>query len=122
MQFSEHELCAKLLTKLHLSVPERQALPAGRARFSVVREVVAETLRETGWFPYPLNPARGIGDGALIEARGEDFYVHEQHEVGVGRYSAIRATRAPNLERAIRAYIEASRGSPIDGVPIDWEA
>lgn len=122
MEPNEQDLCRKLLATHHLSVPERQGLPDGRARFSVLVAAVQEALSDTGWFPFQLMPGRDIGEGAILEYRGGELWVHEQHETGVMRYSPIRSFRVAGIAEAVRAYIERNGGSPIDGVAIDWQA
>lgn len=122
MEQNEQDLCRKLLAEHHLSVPERRALPEGRARFSVLVAAVQEALSHTGWFPVQLTPGRDIGEGAVLELREDGLWVHEQHEVGVMRYSAIRSFRVTGVAEAVRAYVEANGGGPIDGVAIDWQA
>jgi len=118
----ERELCRKLLATHHLSVPERQALPGGRARFSVLVAAVQQTLAESSWFPYELTPGQDIGNGAVLESRDGQLWVHEQHEVGVMRYSTIRSFLVSDVSDAVRAYVDANGGAPIDGVAIDWLA
>ena len=76
MEQSEQDLCRKLLAKHHLSVAERQALPNGRVRFSVLVAAVQEALAECGWFPFELNPDRDIGEGAVLESRNGELWVH----------------------------------------------
>ena len=122
MEQSERDLGRKLLATYHLSVPERQALPGGRVRFSVLVAAVQDALGDSGWFPFELKPGQDIGEGAVLESRHDEFWVHEQHEVGLMRYSPIRSFRATDLSDAVRAYIKANGGSPIDGVPIDWQS
>src|SRR5688572_23419531 len=118
MQETERELCFKLLKTLHLSVPERAFLPNGRARFSVLVEVVANALEQNGWFPFPLRPGNDIGEGVVLESRAGRVWVHEQHEVGVGRFGPIRSHEVSSVAEGVRAYIDANHGPPIDGVPI----
>jgi len=122
MQPDEKALCLKLLSKLHLSVPERQALPNQRARFSVIVRAVRESLESTGFFPFRYEPGSTIGEGAVIESRDGDLWVHEQHECGVGRYGEVESHVVPSIEAAVRAYINIHGGSPIDGVEIDFNA
>jgi len=119
---TESQLSLKLLAKFHLSVPERRSLPAGRVRASVLASAVQEVLDQNGWFPFSLKPGRDLGEGAVIESRGEELWVHEQHEVGVTRFGPIWSFRVPDLHSAIKAYVSANGGSPIDGVEIDWRA
>lgn len=121
MNQSEHDLCHKLLATHHLSIPERQALPGGRARFSVLVATVQRALEELSWFPFKLDVDRHIGQGAVIESRAGEIWVHEQHEVGVMRWSPVRSFLVADVAQAVHAYVEAHGGAPIDGVAIDWE-
>jgi hypothetical protein len=122
MSDSVRELCLKLAATLHLSMPERRSLPEGQAPFTEIVAAVKDRLHAIGWFPAPLSLDGVIGEGALLELRGDDIWVHEQHEIGVGRYSPVERTRAVTLEDAVRAYLEANGGSPVDGVSIDWSS
>jgi hypothetical protein len=122
MQLDEKALCLKLVSKLHLSVPERQALPNQCARFSVIVQAVQESLESTGFFPFRYELGSTIGEGAVIESRDGDLWLHEQHECGVGRYGEVESRVVPSVESAVRTYIYIHRGSPIDGVEIDFSA
>ena len=119
---SEKALCHRLLAALHLNVIERQSLPGVRARFSVMVAAVDEALAAHGWFPRPVVPGRDIGSGAVLEWRGGEVWLHEQHEVGVFRFGPVRSRRVSSVATAARAYIEANGGEPFDGVPIVWDA
>ena len=99
MAASEEELCRKLMVTSHLSVPERQALPGGRARFSVIRKLIAEALGSEGWFPRRVEPGEDIGSGAVLESRGGDLWLHQQHEAGVGRFGPIQSRRVSSVEQ-----------------------
>jgi len=104
MQPDEKALCLKLLSKLHLSVPERRALPNRRARFSVIVQVVRDALESSGFFPFRYEPGSAIGEGAVIERRDGEVWLHEQHACGLGRYGDVVESRVlPSLESAIRA-------------------
>lgn len=122
MQPDEKALCLKLVSKLHLSVPERQSLPNQRARLSVIVQAVQDSLESTGFFPFRYAPGSTIGEGAVIESRDGSFWLHEQHECGVGRFGEVESRAVPTAEAAVRAYINIHRGSPIDGVEIDFDA
>ena len=112
----------KMLETFHLSVPERRALPPSGIPFSALVAAVSTRLEEGSWFPRPLTPGQDIGEGARIELRGQEIWVHEQHESGVGRFGPIRSRRAASIQDTTRLYVDANRGSPIDGVNIDWDA
>jgi hypothetical protein len=119
---TEADLIRKLLSTLHLSVVERRALPEGRARLSILVAVLEDALADSGWFPFEPGHGNDVGDGAVVQLHRGQIWVHEQHEVGVGRYGAVRSFRVANARDAIRAYITAHGGDPIDGVSVDWEA
>lgn len=117
MSLSETELCRKLLETLHLSVSERQALPGGRARFSALLTAAADLLRAASWLPSGRRPTEPF-EGAIIEARPDGYWVHERHEVGVGRFSPVDSRRVGGLAEAVETYL----GSAVDGVPIDYDS
>jgi hypothetical protein len=110
----------KLLDTFHLSMPERQLLPKSGIPFSVLVSGVAGRLDVNGWFPSQMQPGK-LWTGALIELRGRDFFVHERYEIGVGRIGPVRSHVVESAEMAVRSYIQAQGGSPLDGVLIDWE-
>lgn len=118
---AEH-LALKLLETLHLSVPERRTLPRTGIPFSTLVAAVLARLEATSWFPMAIDPGKDFGEGARIERRGAELWLHEQHESGVGRFGPIQSRRAGSVQEAVRRYIEANHGSPIDGVNIDWDA
>lgn len=119
MQVTTRDLCTKLVATFHLSVAERKQLPGGVAPFSEIVAGVGEALESSGWFPRPL--AEGpIESGALLELRDGEYWVHEQHEIGVSRSSPTRSHLAPSLDEAVRTYVLLHGGSPLDGVPISW--
>jgi hypothetical protein len=118
---AEH-LAVKLLETLHLSVPERKTLPSAGIPFSTLVAAVSVRLEATSWFPKAIDPGKDFGEGARIERRGAELWVHEQHESGVGRFGPIQSRHVDSIREAVRRYIEANHGSPIDGVNIDWDA
>jgi hypothetical protein len=120
MSSTERQLGLKLLTTLHLNVPERASLPYGSVGLSALVEAVTEVLERSNWFPSVMRPGQVIGEGAVIERRGNEIWVHEQHEIGVARFGPIQSTRANDVESAIRAFVQALGSSPVDGVVIDW--
>ncbi|MBK8015201.1 MAG: hypothetical protein IPK13_28160 [Deltaproteobacteria bacterium] len=74
-------------------------------------------------FPRECSGPNLVGEGAVIECRGEDFVVHERHEIGVMRYSDIRGRMASTLEEAVGIYLSAvAPNASIDGVLVDWDA
>ena len=116
------ELSLKLLETLHLNVPERKELPSGGVPFSEMVAAVEQRLADRGWFPVRIVPGELIGDGATIELCDGEIWLHEQHEIGIGRFSEIESRRVASIGDAVRRLIEVDRGSPIDGVRVDWSS
>ena len=112
----------KLLETLHLNVPERRTLPTAGIPFSALVAGVTSKLDATGWFPVPLGVGSKMWIGARLERRGAELWIHEQHESGLCQVGPIRSRQAGSVEEAVRAFIEANGGAPVDGVPVDWGA
>ena len=120
MSSTERQLGLKLLATLHLNVPERASLPYGSVGLSALVLAVDEILEQSNWFPKPMLPGQDIGGSAAIERRGNEIWVHEQHEISVAGFGPVNSTQANDVASAIRAFVQAQGGSPIDGVEIDW--
>jgi hypothetical protein len=87
---------------------------------SAIVAAVEQSLHEIPFFPPHVRP--GEGYDIVIERRADgSLWIHEQHEVGVGRFSPVRTTRAGSVADATRAHISRMGPASIDGVPIDWE-
>ena len=79
------------------------------------------SLEDVNFMPTSLRPDHEF-EGVVIEKRDSDYLIHECHEIGVGRYSPVKARVAKNLAEALRAYVRAHGGTAIDGVPINFAA
>ena len=64
---------SKLLETLHLSVPERKALPVNGIPFSALVAGVTSRLADTGSFPGPLGDSSEFWNGARLERRGSEI-------------------------------------------------
>ena len=121
----ELELGAKLLQTLHLSVAERQELPGGRLRLSVLVAAARADLARDYFLPSKLRPSSTF-TGAILELRDDSYWVHKQHEIGVGRHGPTVSTLARDIEDAVRQYVTVHGGTVneprIDGVPVDMRA
>ena len=113
----EFELTRKLLLDCHLSVPERDLLPAGKARFSTMVHVVEASLSDVGWFPPTQRPTDPLVS-FIIEKRDGDIWTHEAHEVGMMRMSPIRSKRCKDVPTAVRQML---RERDTDGVAVDFD-
>ena len=112
-------LARKLIETYHLSVPERAALPDGRMPASALVSAAGDILSEFKWLP-SSSRADAPFHGVVIEARSDGYWLHEQHEIGVQRFSPRKSWRVASLEEAVRCRVH-SVGKDIDGVPIDWD-
>jgi hypothetical protein len=113
----EQELCRRLLVEHHLAQAERATFPHLRVRFSVLKEIVADTLLATSWFPLRLE----LAAGSVIESREGQIWVHEQTE----GLPEVRSRRVASISDAVRAYLRYHGdpgGNSIDGLAIDWGA
>ncbi len=117
MDVGEVTILRKLLSTLHIDVPERRALPGGQARLSMLMVAAEEVLAEDGFLPPFLRPDHGF-DGIVLEVKGDGYLVHRRREVGVGGYSDLVSEPAGDLEGALRAFIDVNGCTNIDGVPI----
>ncbi|MEM6784043.1 MAG: hypothetical protein AAF624_09965 [Bacteroidota bacterium] len=115
----EVALCQKLLDTGHLDVPERHALPDGRARFSALVAAAEASLRADGWLPRPETRSLDFM-GVRLEADGERTLLHEQYEIGATRFGPVRTRPFSNVAEAVRALLEILGPTHIDGVPIDY--
>lgn len=118
-QTPESELVDKLVTRWHLSVPERAILPEGRARGSVVRAAIANHLRADGWFPRDWRPDHDVS-GGVMERTATGCRIHWKAECGVNRFALLRVTEHSDLLDAAQEWVRGMFGEDIDGVAIDW--
>jgi hypothetical protein len=92
----EQALVLKPVTKWHLSVPERRALPNRKARARLACKAIVEVLSEKGWFPVDWRSVQGY-HGGLIERRPDGTYdIHRKTEA---RRDAFRVVLRRSLRR-----------------------
>lgn len=122
VELSTSEICLKAAQTLRVRVSERLRLPNGRLPWSQLVGAIRASLSSDGWFPRAPRPLGvAIGEGALLEMRAEEIWVHEQHEISALQYAPVESYRASSLDAAVRAYLDAHGAPPVDGVEIDWE-
>ena len=114
------ELARKLIETCHLNVPQRAALPNGQMPFSALVSAAGDILLEFKWLPRNSR-ADGPFHDVVIEMRSDGYWLHEQHEIGVQRFSPVKSWRVASLEEAVRCRVR-SLGDDIDGVPVDWKS
>jgi len=117
----EKDLVRKLVTSWHLSVPERRALPNGKARGSLIYSAIEEVLKCEGWFPPDWRP-NGFFNGVLIEYKSDGTCrLHVQAEVAYLQFEGGVVEKC-SLQEAVKSFVHKVVGADIDGVPIDWSA
>ena len=113
------QICRKLLENLHLNAEERREFAGARVPFSVMLVAARQALDEVPCLPPSLRPDLEF-EGIVVESREDGYWVHECHEVGIGKYSTVATRHARDLADAVRAYVRANGGTAIDGIPIDY--
>ena len=63
---------------------------------------VEQRLLRDHWFPSRLTPGEMIGQGVMIELRDGNIWVHDQGEIGVGRFSKIRSYPVRAVSEAVK--------------------
>ena len=121
MAMSDLRIHSKLLESMHLTVPERCALPAQCLSFAALVRAADQLLARDPWLPRWGRDREGF-DGVVIERRAEEIWVHECHEAGVARFGPVVSRRAADLAAAVRELLQANGGASIDGIPVEYEA
>lgn len=116
----ETELVRKLAISWHLSVPERRALPGGKAKASLVFAAIEESLTENGWFPPSWRPDQAFEGGVIEQLPDGKFQIHWKAEVGLYRYELLSVQKCGSMRDAVTTFVRRFFGSSIDAVPIDW--
>ena len=117
---AEYQLTAKLVRSWHLDAQEREALPEGEAKGSLVIAALVDAAERDGWYPASWRPNDAF-DGGLIEVVPDGTYqVHWKVESGVGRFELLQTQAYATLREACEAYASRFFGPSIDGIPVNW--
>ncbi len=114
------DLARKLIETYHLNVPERAALPDGKMPFTALVSAAGDILSEFTWLPRSGRPDGPFLD-VVVEMRPDGYWLHEQQEIGVQRFSPVKSWQVASLEEAVRLRVCALGGNGVGGVPVDWE-
>lgn len=119
------KLVERLVSEMHLSVPERAALSSKRLRYSEVAAVIARLLNETGFFPPNARPWREgnvVHEGAILEklSNGRFRLTLQRSHPTTPNVLAAKNERDYVLARtAIRAFVQSEWPDGIDGIRIN---
>jgi hypothetical protein len=116
-------LVEKLVTTMHLNVPER-AILSNSVRYSEVTKVVARVLAETSYFPpnaRPWQEGAVVHEGAILQklpGGGFRLTLQRSHSIAPTVLADKKESDFRHASAAIKAFIRAEWPKGIDGVPI----
>lgn len=117
------ELLRKLVTKLHLNVPERRAL-AGPVEASEVISLVVEILVENGSFPPGARPWKSgepCGDGTILEVLPTGAVrAHLQVSTAWMTPEHLSSRDFPDAKSAAIHLVRTEYEKGIDGISFVW--
>jgi hypothetical protein len=118
------QLIEKLVTTMHLNVPERAALSTGRVRYSEVAAVVARVLEDTGFFPpnaRPWQEGNVVHEGAILQklqGGGFRLTLQRSHPIAPTVLATKKESDFQDARAAIKAFIWSEWPKGIDGIAI----
>ena len=118
------ELIEKLVTTMHLNVPERAALSTHSVRYSEVAAVVSRILKETGYFPpnaRPWQEGNVVHEGAILEKLSRGGFrltLQRSHPIAPKVLAEKKESDFDDVGAAIKAFIQAEWPKGIDGIAI----
>src|ERR1700688_267920 len=118
------QLIEKLVTTIHLSVPERLALSSNNVRYTEVAAVVARVLENSEYFPpgaRPWQEGNVVHEGAILQKlpRGRfRLTLQRGHPIAPTILAAKKESDFRSARAAIRAFIRSEWPKGIDGIAI----
>ena len=118
------QLIEKLVTTMHLSVPERLALSPKNVRYAEVAAVVARVLEDSGYFApgaRPWQEGNVVHEGAILQKlprRGFRLTLQRSHPIASTVLAAKKESDFRSARAAIRAFIRSEWQKGIDGIAI----
>jgi hypothetical protein len=118
------QLIEKLVTTMHLNMPERLALSPKSLRYSEVAAVVARVLEDTGYFPpgaQPWQEGNVVHEGAILQklpGGGFRLTIQRSHPIAPTVLAAKKESDFRYAGAAIRAFIRSEWPKGIDGIAI----
>jgi hypothetical protein len=118
------KLIEKLVTTMHLSVPERLALSTDSVRYFEVAAVVQRVLEDTGYFPPNARSCQEgnvVHEGAILQKLSGGRFrltLQRSHPIAPTVLAAKRESDFPSAKAAIKAFISSEWPKGIDGIAI----
>ena len=123
---SEREqLIEKLVTTMHLNVPERATLSSTSVSYTEVARVIQRILKETGYFPPDARPWKEgtiVHEGAILQSLSEGRFrltLQRSHAIEPQVLAARRESDFKDASAAIEAFIKSEWPEGIDGIGIE---
>jgi hypothetical protein len=114
----------KLVTEMHLSVPERAAVSSNTVRYSEVAAVIIRVLKETGYFPpnaRPWQEGKVVHEGAILQQLSNRRYrltLQRSHPTAPTVLAAKKESDYMLARTAVRAFVRSEWPNGIDGIRI----
>jgi len=121
------QLIEKLVTAMHLSVPERISFSSKTVRHSEVAAVVARVLRDTGSFPANVKPWRKgdvVHEGNTLQKLSDArirLTLQRGHPIAPQLLASKNESDFEDARSAIEAFIKSEWPNGIDGIAIEAE-
>ena len=116
---TESDLVAKLVQTNHLDAIERKQLPLGCAKWSLVRQRIADLISKNATFPI----GREVTDsfvGCLITHESDGAWrVYWKVEASISAIALKEVWTFHSMPEAIDHFIAREYEHGIDGIPID---
>lgn len=118
------KLVERLVTEMHLSVPERAALSPKSVRYSEVAAVITRILNETGYFPPDARPwqeGKVVHEGAILQKLSKRRFrltLQRSHPTAPNVLAARKERDYVLARTAIRAFVRSEWPKGIDGIRI----
>jgi hypothetical protein len=118
---NEREILIKLITTGHINMPERHQLPGGKAKASILIEIIVEQLNIHDNYPSGLKLSDDFSGALIIKKTENQFIVYLKAEISLYRFGLVKEENYSDKLKAAEAYLKLSYPEyQIDGVPIDW--
>jgi len=118
------KLVDRLVTEMHLSMPERAALSSKSIGYSEVATVITRVLNETGYFPphaRPWQEGKVVDEGAILQKlsnRRFRLILQRSHPTAPAKLAAKKERDFVFARNAIRAFVRSEWPNGIDGIRI----
>lgn len=118
------KIVERLVTEMHLSLPERVALSSKSIGYSEVATIITRVLNETGYFPpnaRPWQEGKVVHEGAILQklsGGGFRLILQRSDPVAPRVLVAKRESDFQNARTAIKAFISSEWPKGIDGIAI----